>query len=120
MRFAKLDKVYLGLEQTQQSVTQAASGDMKWVCAYLEIEPDGIEDGHGGEPVMIDGTVVGSTASVAFGHTYGKILAFAYIRPSANIISQPVSVLIAGKPRAGKILGAPVYDPDSLRPRVDA
>ena len=120
MRFAKLDKVYLGLEQTQQSVTQAASGDMKWVCAYLEIEPDGIEDGHGGEPVMIDGTVVGSTASVAFGHTYGKILAFAYIRPSANIIGQPVSVLIAGKPRAGKILGSPVYDPDSLRPRVDA
>ena len=69
---------------------------MRWVCAYLEIEPDGIEDGHGGEPIMVDGNVMGSTASVAYGHTVGKILAFAYVRPEVNVAGKEVSVLIAG------------------------
>jgi dimethylglycine dehydrogenase len=33
--------------------------------------------------VLLDGAVVGSTASVAYGHTVGKILAFAYVKPQA-------------------------------------
>jgi dimethylglycine dehydrogenase len=32
---------------------------------------------------MLDGKVVGSTASVAYGHTVGSILAFAYLKPHA-------------------------------------
>ena len=93
--------------------------NLRWVCAYLEIEPDGVEDGHGGEPVMLNGRVVGSTASVAFGHTVGKILAFAYVQPAANAPGQAVDVVIAGKPRRGRILGAAVHDPQSLLPRTD-
>jgi hypothetical protein len=38
---------------------------------------------HGGEAVRQDGAVVGSTASVAYGHTVGKVLAFAYVKPDA-------------------------------------
>ena len=30
------------------------STNLKWVC-YLEIEPDGKADGHGGEAVMLNG-----------------------------------------------------------------
>ena len=120
MRFARLDKDYLGAEHTRQSAAEAENGDMKWVCAYLEIEPDGIEDGHGGEPVILKGEVIGSTASVAYGHTYGKILAFAYIKPASHIVGQNVEVMIAGHPRPAKILGEPVYDPTSARPRSDA
>lgn len=120
MRFAKLDKEYLGVEQTRTSAEEAANGAMKWVCAYLQIEPDGVEDGHGGEAILLGGKVVGSTASVAYGHTYGKILAFAYIKPYANVPGTEIEVIVAGEPRKGKILADAVYDPASVLPRTDA
>jgi dimethylglycine dehydrogenase len=116
MRFVKLDKEFLGRDATQAS---ADADQMTWVCAYLSIEPDGVEDGQGGEPVILDGKVVGSTASVAFGHTVGKILAFAYIKPNAALPGTDVLVLIAGKTRNATILGEPAYDPQSLLPRTD-
>ncbi|WP_170371818.1 FAD-dependent oxidoreductase [Ruegeria arenilitoris] len=112
LRFARTDKEYLGKDRT-------LNPDLRWVCAYLEIEPDGQNDGHGGEAVLLDGQVVGSTASVAYGHTVGKILAFAYVKPQANVPGTEVQVVIAGAPRRGRILGAPAYDPQSLRPRTD-
>ncbi|MEO0750651.1 MAG: FAD-dependent oxidoreductase, partial [Pseudomonadota bacterium] len=120
MRFAKLDKDYLGVEQTRVSAAAAERGEMPWICAYMEIEPDGVEDGHGGEAVLYQGEVVGSTASVAYAHTYGKILAFAYIKPYANVPGAEIEVIVAGHPRKGRILDAPVYDAQSLLPRTDA
>ncbi|WP_306047224.1 FAD-dependent oxidoreductase [Nioella sp. MMSF_3534] len=117
MRFVRLDKDYLGAEATRVS---AESGEQPWICTYLEIAPDGIEDGHGGEAVRLDGKVVGATASVAYGHTVGKILAFAYLKPLATAPGTALEVLIAGKPRAARVLGAPAHDPDNLRPRTDS
>ncbi|UWQ75678.1 FAD-dependent oxidoreductase [Leisingera sp. M658] len=114
LRFARTDKAYLGKDKTLNDA------DKPWVCAYLEIEPDGVTDGHGGEAVLLDGQVAGSTASVAYGHTVGKILAFAYVNPNANVPGTEVEVIIAGTPRKGRILGAPAYDPESLLPRSDA
>jgi len=114
MRFVRTDKAYLGKEQTL-----ANADDLPWICAYLEIEPDGVEDGHGGEAVLLEGAVVGSTASVAYGHTVGKILAFAYIKPHAATPGTSLKVVIAGEPRAAKVLGEAAYDPQSLLPRVD-
>lgn len=120
LRFVKLDKDFLGGEATRASAAQAEADELPWLCSYLEIEPDGIEDGHGGEAVLFNGEVVGATASVAYGHTVGKILAFAYLKPQAAAHGTEVEVLIAGKPRKGRILGAPAYDPASERPRADA
>ena len=116
MRFVKLDKEYQGVEATRASVE---ANDMPWICAYLEIEPDGVEDGHGGEAVLMDGKPVGSTSSVAFGHTVGKILAFAYVKPYAATPGQALQVVIAGRPRPAKVLGEPAYDPQSSLPRTD-
>lgn len=113
LRFARNENDYIGKDKTLKT------DDMRWVCAYLEIEPDGVEDGHGGEPIMVDGKVMGSTASVAYGHTVGKILAFAYVRPEVNVAGKEVSVLIAGEPRAARILGDAAYDPTSALPRTD-
>ncbi|MFY2823785.1 FAD-dependent oxidoreductase [Ruegeria sp. MALMAid1280] len=112
LRFARTDKVYLGRDKTLNT-------DLPWVCAYLEIEPDGEIDGHGGEAVMLDGRGVGSTASVVYGHTVGKILAFAYIRPEAATPETALQVVIHGSPRAARVLGEPAYDPQSLLPRTD-
>ncbi|MEM7301409.1 MAG: FAD-dependent oxidoreductase [Pseudomonadota bacterium] len=116
MRFVKTDKDFVGKEQTL-----ARSGeDLPWVCAYLAIEPDGIVDGHGGEAVLLNGDVVGSTASVAYGHTVGKVLAFAYIKPAAAVPGTNLDVVIAGEPRSAKVLSDAAYDPENLRPRSDA
>ncbi|MDA7423956.1 FAD-dependent oxidoreductase [Thalassococcus lentus] len=113
LRFARQDKAFLGSAETFNT-------EMPWVCAYLEIEPDGIADGHGGEAVLQGGHVVGSTASVAYGHTVEKILAFAYVKPSAAQAGTILEVLIHGKPRAARVLSEPAYDPQSLLPRTDA
>jgi len=113
LRFARTDKSYLGRDNTMNT-------DLPWVCAYLEIEPDGIRDGHGGEAVLLNGKVVGSTASVAYGHTVGKILAFAYLKPHAAQAGIELEVIIHGQPRAARVLGEPAYDAQSLKPRADS
>ena len=115
MRFVRDDKDYLG-----KTETLANSEELPWICAYLEIEPDGKDDGHGGEAVLLNGEVVGSTASVAYGHTVGKILAFAYVKPQAASPGTALDVVIAGVPRRACVLGAPAYDPESRLPRADA
>jgi dimethylglycine dehydrogenase len=114
MRFVDTSKDFHGKEAT------LAKRTLPWVCAYLEIDPNGVEDGHGGEAVMQNGKVVGSTASVVYGHSVGKILAFAYVKPNINVAGTQIEVIIAGKSRKGRILGAPAYDPDNIKPRVDA
>jgi dimethylglycine dehydrogenase len=113
LRFARTDKDYLGRDKTLNT-------DLPWVCAYLEIEPDGKADGHGGEAVMHNGQVVGSTASVVYGPTVGKILAFAYIKPVAAKPNTALEVVIHGAPRAARVLSEPAYDPQSLKPRTEA
>ena len=114
LRFARTDKDYLGKDQTLNS------DSLRWICTYLEIDADGVNDGHGGEAVRVNGQVVGSTASVAYGPTVGKILAFAYISPEAATPGTAVEVLIAGTPRTGRVLSEPAYDPQNLLPRTDA
>ena len=113
LRFARTDKDYLGRDKTLNT-------DLPWVCAYLEIEPDGVRDGHGGEAVLLNGKVVGSTASVVYGHTVGKILAFAYLKPHAARAGTELEVIIHGQPRAARVLGEPAYDAQSLKPRADS
>ena len=112
MRFVDTDKAFFGKE-----ATLAGGNELPWICAYLEIEPNGIEDGHGGEAVLLEGQVVGSTASVVFAHTVGKILAFAYVKPRAALAGTPLQVVIAGTPRKARVLAEPAYDPQSQLPR---
>ncbi|MEL6521779.1 MAG: FAD-dependent oxidoreductase [Pseudomonadota bacterium] len=113
LRFARSEKTFLGSDKTFNT-------NLPWICAYLDIEPDGIADGHGGEAVLLDGQVIGSTASVAYGPTVGRLLAFAYIKPHAAQPGTALEVIIHGTPRAARVLAEPAYDPQSLRPRTDA
>ena len=113
LQFARTDKAYLGREKTLIT-------DVPWICAYLEIEPDGEVDGHGGEAVMLNGCVVGSISSVVYGPTVGMILGFAYIKPEAAKPDTILDVIIHGKPRSARVLRQPAYDPQSLLPRTDA
>ena len=119
MRFVDLEKEFLGVQQTQTSNKIKLKNEMPWICAYLEISENGVEDGHGGEAVLYSGKVVGTTSSVAYGHSVGKILAFAYINQSFASPGTELTVSIAGNDRTARILDQPTYDPDNLRPRMD-
>ena len=114
MRFVDLQKEFVGSAATRQN----AQSQLPWLCAYLEIVPDGVNDGHGGEAVLLNGEVIGATSSVAFGHSVGKILAFAYVRPEAAAPGTALEVVIAGEPRDAVVRSEPAFDPESLRPRA--
>lgn len=116
MRFVKLDKDFLGRDET----ISCLQAERRWVCCYLDIDTDGVVDGHGGEAVTLDGTVVGTLASVAHGHSLGRTLAFAYLKPGASEPGQHLTVIIAGSRRSAKVLAEPAWDPDNARPRADA
>jgi len=113
MRFVKMNKTFVGKEATEQSLKTS----LRWVCAYLDIDSDGKFDGHGGEAVLLEGIVVGSTSSIVFSPTVDRVLAFAYLAPHAAGPDQELTVLIAGSPRKARVLSKPVYDPDSSKPR---
>ena len=113
MRFVKMEKEFIGRTATHTSL----DNPLRWICAYLSIEADGIVDGHGGEAVLMDDKVVGSTSSVVFSPTCNRILAFAYIQTQAATLNQQLTVIIAGQPRAAVVLDQPIYDPNSSKPR---
>ena len=112
MRFVDTEKEFFGK-------TDALTDDspLPWLCTYLEIESDGINDGHGGEAVLLDGKTVGSTASMAYAPTVDKVLGFAYLKPEAATPGQSLQVIIAGVPRTAVVRDQPVYDPENFLPR---
>ena len=113
MRFVDANKAFFGKE-----ASLVGGDEMPWIYAYLEIEPNGIEDGHGGEAVLLEGQVVGTTTSVVFAHTLGKIVAFAYVKSRAGVAGTELQVLIAGSPRKARVLAGAAYDPKSHLPRT--
>ena len=114
LRFVAADKpIFVGQVETCRAMAEP----LRWACAYLDIEADGIADGNGGEAVLANGIHVGSTSSVAFGHRTQKLLAFAYIRPDFSEPGTALQVMIMGQPRNAVVLSEAAYDPGNLLPR---
>ena len=53
-----------------------AEGIKRKLCSFTI---DGFAPLHGGEAVILDGKVVGSTSSTGYGYTLGKTIAFGYL-----------------------------------------
>ena len=53
-----------------------SEGVSRKLCSFTV---EGFAPFHGGETILLDGKVVGSTSSVGFGHTIGKTIAFGYV-----------------------------------------
>ena len=95
------------------------SGTMPWICAYFAIDADAKAYGHGGEAVMHNVRVVGSTSSVACRHSVGKALAFAYIKPEAAAPGTALEVVVLNEARKAVVLGEAALDPQNLLPLLD-
>ena len=92
---------------------------MPWICAYLAIDADGKADGHGGEAVMHGVRIVGSTSSVAYRHSVGKVLTFAFIRPEVAAPGTALEVVVMNEARKAGVLGEATWDPQNVLPRTD-
>lgn len=117
MRFVRMDKPDF---RGKQATETALAATPRWLCAYLEVEADGISDGNGGEAVVLEGRLVGSVTSIAYSHTIGKILAFAYVAPETAVADTELEVMIMGEPRKARIRTEPAYDPQNRLPRTNA
>lgn len=114
MSFANLDKPdFVGKSATIAS----RASTLPWVCVYLVIEHDGLQIGHGGEAVLHDGQVVGSTTSIVYSHIADCVLAFAYLSPAAAQPGTNLHVIVAGQPTRATVMQNAVYDPRGHRPR---
>ena len=113
MRFVRMDKgEFLGRAATGRALEQP----LRWRCAQLAVETE--DDCLGGEPVFANGTRVGVVSAGAFGHHVGASLAFAYLAPAAAAPDTVLEVMVLGERRPARVLGAPLHDPDNLRPRA--
>ena len=113
MRFVKLDKGgFIGRDATLKSL----ESPLRWVCAYLAIDA-GDADCNGSDAVFADGRVVGAVSSGAYGHTVGRSLAFAYLKPGFAAPGTRLDVQILDARRSAIVLGEPAYDPNGAKPR---
>ena len=118
MRFVKLEgRDFLGKAETEASLAKSASGGLPWVCAYMEVDADGV-DAHSSETIFHNGERVGQVSSGGIGLYTGKSLCFGYVDPVAAKPGTKLEVMILGERRPAVVLAEPVYDPDNLRPRT--
>jgi dimethylglycine dehydrogenase len=115
MRFVKLDKGdFIGRDKTLAS----QDGTLPWLCVYLDVDCADA-DPLGGETVFRDGRPVGQVSSGGYGHHIKKSLAFAYVNPESAAPGTELEVAVLDERRPARVLGEPVYDPRSERPRAD-
>ncbi|MGH3930958.1 MAG: GcvT family protein [Pseudonocardiaceae bacterium] len=73
----------------------------------------------GGEPVLVDGAVLGRITSGGYGYTVGRAIGYAYLPVPAVELGTRVAVEIAGIQIDGLICADPLYDPKGTRIRAD-
>lgn len=112
MQFVWIDKpAFHGKAATERSIDNG----VRWLCAYLEIEPEDEADGNGGEAVLLNGRLVGTVSSIVYSPTVEKILAFAYLEPEVAKTENNVDVVIMGKLRKAVVRRQAAYDPENIR-----
>ncbi len=117
MRFAKVDKGdFIGRDATKASMEKAEAGALPWICAQMEIDANG-SDPVASETIFHNGEKIGQISSGGYGFTVGKSLAFGYIRPDCADPGTELEVMILGEKYPARVLGLPLYDPESLLPR---
>ena len=84
----------------------------------LEIEAEDA-DASGFEPVWRGERRIGFITSGGYGHWVQKSLAFAYLAPDCAEPGTALEVMVLGQRRPARVLGQPVYDPISDKPRTD-
>ena len=113
-RFIALDKPgFIGrsalIRQREEGVPQA--------FVTLEVDADDA-DAWGNEPLYLDGEMVGRATSGVYGHTVGRSLALAYVRPEAAAVGARLAIDILGARRPARVIPDSPHDPGNERLRT--
>jgi aminomethyltransferase len=73
------------------------------------LELEGKRAGREGAAVLVDGREVGRVTSGTFAPTLGKVIAMAYVDPSAAVVGTALAVDVRGKPAAAHVVPLPFY-----------
>ena len=90
--------------------------DPRWELYYAELHADKI-DVHGGEPVLLEGKLVGQTTSGGYGYTVGKSLGWLFVRKGTPKAGLKVQIL--NKTYDATVMENAAFDPGNLRPRAE-
>lgn len=72
----------------------------------------------GGEPVRIDGEVVGRVTSGGYGYTVGASIAYVYLPVERSEPGTAVAVNVFGDWAPGLVTSSPLWDPGGERVRA--
>mgnify|MGYP001800259934 CR=1 FL=1 len=109
-RFAAWDKPFVGRE------AMLARNPARRI-ALLRLEDDTV-DPLMGEAVFVEGRLVGSITSAAFGHSVGAPLAIAFLDPDARRPGQQVMISLLGTLTSAHVLSHAPWDPGNHRLKV--
>ncbi len=106
-RFVDLKKDAIGMDALR---ARHAAGPTKCLVT-LAIDVDDRE-AQGGASVMLDGRVVGTVSSAAWGHRTGLNLALAFVDPDQAAVGTNLMVDLLGDHISAKVIPAGPYDPE--------
>jgi dimethylglycine dehydrogenase len=112
-RFVKFEKEdFVGKEALLRR--KAEGSDLRLIYAQVASSDSDI---RGGEPVLDGESVIGVTTSGAYGHTVGKQLIFAYVKPEKGTPHSTFDIEILAERYRAEVLPEPIFDPENERPR---
>jgi len=113
--FVKYDKDFIG---RAAALAQKERG-LRMRLVYLTVS-DGDNDALGNEPLFEKGgdDIIGVTTSGAFGHSVGRSIAFAYVKPELAAVGTKLEIAMLGERREAAVTAHAVYDPDNAKLRA--
>ncbi len=116
-RYVRLDKGdFIG----RDALARRQNEGPRYSLVTLAVEA-GDADCVGNEPVWLNGDVVGAVSSGGFGHTVGKSIALAYVRPGLTLGGSRAgggfAVEILGEKRPAALVQGCLFDPTGARLR---
>ena len=87
------------------------------ILVYCEVDTTD-NDCRGNEPVYDGEELIGLTTSGTWGHTTGRGLAFAYVKPQYKASGTRFEVQLMSDRRPAMVLDGPAYDPNNEKPRA--
>ncbi len=73
---------------------------------------------HGGDSVVMEGSVVGTVTSAGWGHRVGRNIAYAFVDPGFAAEGTSLTVEVIGEPVPAVVIDAALYDPQNLLVRA--
>jgi dimethylglycine dehydrogenase len=114
-RFVDYSTEFIGKAATERRL--AMGDDIEMICVYCEVDADD-NDCRGNEPIYVGDERIGLTTSGTWGHTVGKSLAFAYVKPEYKAPGTRFEIQMLGDRRRATVLAEPAHDPKNERLRA--